>query len=232
MGARREYPEVDDADPSSGAAASMRLNELSMETVDTPPPDATLSIPVVLGSVRDGRQSERPALLLVERLLALGCEAPLVDLRDLDLPIYGQHPDADERDAVRSFQATIAASDAAIILTPEYNHSFTSAVKNAIDFLHSELRRKPVAVCGLSGGGLGGARAVEQLKLVLIELHAVPIRDSVYFSDARGLFDDQGVLSRPEYVGRIDDLVGELIWYARALRWARATVPLPVKVPR
>jgi NAD(P)H-dependent FMN reductase len=203
-----------------------------METADTPPLNTTLSIPVVLGSVREGRQSERPAHLLVERLTALGCEAPLVDLRALDLPIYGQRPDADELEGVGALKATMVASDAAIILTPEYNHSFTSAVKNAIDYLHSELRRKPVAVCGLSGGGLGGARAVEQFKLVLIELHAVPIRDSVYFSDARGLFDDQGVLSRPEYVGRIDDLIGELIWYARALKWARATVPLPVRVPR
>jgi NAD(P)H-dependent FMN reductase len=203
-----------------------------MVSVDHSAPDAALTIPVVLGSVREGRQSERPAHLLVERLTALGCQAPLVDLRTLDLPIYGQRADADELAAVREFQQTIAAGDAAVILTPEYNHSFTSAVKNAIDYLHSELRRKPVAVCGLSGGGLGGARAVEQLKLVLIELHAVPIRDSVYFSDARGIFDDQGVLSRPEYVARIDDLLGELIWYSGALGWGRANLPLPVKQPR
>jgi NAD(P)H-dependent FMN reductase len=194
--------------------------------------DVSLSIPVVLGSVREGRQSERPAHLLVERLTALGCQAPLVDLRTLDLPIYGQHADAHELASVRELQQTIVASDAAVIVTPEYNHSFTSAVKNAVDYLHSELRRKPVAVCGLSGGGLGGARAVEQLKLVLIELHAVPIRDSVYFSDARGIFDDQGVLSRPEYVARIDDLLGELIWYARALGWGRANLALPVRQPR
>jgi len=203
-----------------------------METGATAPLDATLTIPVVLGSVRHGRQSERPAHLLVERLTALGCQAPLVDLRELDLPIYGQNVDADELTAVHSLQATMAAGDAAVVLTPEYNHSFTSAVKNAIDFLHTELRRKPVAVCGLSGGGLGGARAVEQLKLVLIELHAIPIRDSVYFSDARGLFDAAGVLARPEYVARIDDLINELIWYTRALAWGRAHLPLPVKVPR
>jgi NAD(P)H-dependent FMN reductase len=168
----------------------------------------------------------------VERLTTLGCDAPLVDLRALDLPIYGQNTSANELESVQTFQATIAAADAAIVLTPEYNHSFTSAVKNAIDYLHSELRRKPVAVCGLSGGGLGGARAVEQLKLVLIELHAVPIRDSVYFSDARGLFDDHGILSRPEYIARIDDLLGELMWYARTLKWGRAAVPLPVRRPR
>ena len=90
-----------------------------------------------------------------------------------------------------------AESDAIVWLTPEYNHGYTSAIKNAIDFLHAEIRRKPMAVCGLSGGTPGGARAVEQLKLVLLELRAVTIRDSVYFSDARNLFDQDGALLRP-----------------------------------
>lgn len=188
-----------------------------------------LSIPVVLGSVREHRMSERPAHLLVERLTALGCDAPLLDLRALDLPIYGQTPGQDRLPAVAQFQATAARADAMVWLTPEYNHSFTSAVKNAIDFLHGEIRRKPVAVCGLSGGGLGGARAVEQLKLVLIELHAVTIRDSVYFSDARSLFDAAGALLRPEFVQRTDDMLAELIWYARILTWGRAEMPLPQK---
>jgi NAD(P)H-dependent FMN reductase len=195
--------------------------------VETLIPDvAALTIPVVLGSVRPRRLSERPARLLVERLTALGCQSPLVDLRELDLPIFGQH---DELPAIAELQSVTAGADAVVWLTPEYNHSFTSAVKNAVDYLHAELRRKPVAVCGLSGGGLGGARAVEQLKLVLIEMHAVPIRDSVYFSDARTLFDEQGTLQRPAYLGRIDDMLAGLIWYARVLTWGRAGVPLPVK---
>jgi NAD(P)H-dependent FMN reductase len=191
-----------------------------------------LTIPVVLGSVRTGRLSERPARLIVERLATLGCRAPLVDLRELNLPIYGQTPDQDDRPGVVELKEAAAEADAIVWLTPEYNHGYTSAVKNAVDYLHSEIRRKPVAVCGLSGGGLGGARAVEQLKLVLIELHAVTIRDSVYFSDARRLFDEQGQLQRPEYVGRIDDMLAELIWYAHVLTWGRSQVPLPVKSRR
>jgi NAD(P)H-dependent FMN reductase len=193
------------------------------------PDTSALTIPVVLGSVRSGRLSERPAHLLVERLTALGCRAPLVDLRALDLPVYGQSPSQDDLPAVTELKTIMAEADAVVWLTPEYNHSFTSAVKNAVDYLHSEIRRKPVAVCGLSGGGLGGARAVEQLKLVLIELHAIPIRDSVYFSDARTLFDQDGTLQRPEYIGRIDDMLAELVWYSRILTWGRAQVPLPVR---
>jgi NAD(P)H-dependent FMN reductase len=201
-----------------------------MSTDPSSRPETHLTIPVILGSVRSGRQSERPAHLIVERLQALGHEAPLLDLRALNLPVFGQVDAAGDLPAVQALQATVAAGDALVILTPEYNHSFTSAVKNAIDYLHSEIRRKPVAVCGLSGGGLGGARAVEQMKLVLIELHAVPIRDSVYFSDARNIFDAEGNLAHPEYIRRVDDTLHELAWYARALGWGREHVPIPARV--
>lgn len=200
-----------------------------MTTISDLPGLSALTIPVVLGSVRPRRLSERPAHLILERLTALGCQAPLVDLRVLDLPIFGQSRDQDDLPAVVELKTVAAEADAVVWLTPEYNHSFTSAVKNAVDYLHSEIRRKPMAICGLSGGGLGGARAVEQLKLVLIELHAVTIRDSVYFSDARGLFDQGGTLQRPEYIRRIDDMLAELIWYTQVLTWGRAQVPLPVK---
>ena len=73
----------------------------------------------------------------------------------------------------------------------------------------------------------GGVRAVEQLKLVLIELHALPIRGSVYFTDARSIFDDAGQLLRPEFVRRSDEVIAELAWYAAALRWGRANLPVP-----
>lgn len=190
---------------------------------------STLSIPVVLGSVRPNRLSERPARLIAERLTALGHQAPLLDLRELNLPMYGLSTEQEALPSVVTLQEAAASADGMVWLTPEYNHSFTSVVKNAIDYLHAEIRRKPVAVCGLSGGNLGGARAVEQLKLVAIEMHALPIRDSVYFSDARRIFDDRGALQRTEYLARIDDMLAELTWYARVLTWGRESVPLPVR---
>jgi NAD(P)H-dependent FMN reductase len=194
-----------------------------MEAVEQAP----LIIPVVLGSVRPNRRSYRPALLLGERVRAAGHRSEVVDLRALDLPMYGQADANESHPSVLAFRRVMAEADAAVWLSPEYNHGYTSAVKNAIDYLHGEIRRKPMAVCGLSGGGIGGARAVEQLKLVLIELHAVPIRGSVYFSDARTLFDEAGNLLRPEFIDRIDDVVAELAWYARALSWGRQNMPIP-----
>ena len=186
-----------------------------------------LLIPVVLGSIRKGRRSYNPARLLAERLEARGHVTELVDLKELALPMYDEEDETDAHPNVVAFQALMQRSDASIWLSPEYNHSFTSAIKNAIDHLHGELRRKPVLCCGLAGGAAGGVRASEGLKTVLIELHAVPIRDSVHFSDARTLFDADGQLLKPEFIRRIDHVIAELEWYARALKWGRAFVPIP-----
>src|SRR5215210_7690210 len=89
---------------------------------------SALTIPVVLGSVRPRRLSERPARLLVERLTAIGCRAPLVDLRVLDLPIFGQTWEQDELPAVVELKSAASEADAMVWLTPEYNHGYTSAI--------------------------------------------------------------------------------------------------------
>jgi NAD(P)H-dependent FMN reductase len=191
--------------------------------------DRILSIPIVLGSIRVQRRSERPARLLHERVLAAGHHSELLDLKELGLPIYDEAEASASHPGVQAFRASLAQADAVLWLTPEYNHGYTAATKNAVDYLHRELRRKPVAVCGLSASALGGVRAVEQLKLVLIELHALPIRDSVYFTDARTLYDADGALLRPEFIRRTDEVIAELAWYATALRWAREHVPIPEK---
>jgi NAD(P)H-dependent FMN reductase len=188
---------------------------------------ARLKIPVILGSIRRGRRSHNPALLLVERIAAAGHDAELVDLRELALPMFDEEEASEKHPNVEAFRLIIAESDAQVWLTPEYNHGYTSVIKNALDYLHGEIRRKPAVVCGLSGGLIGGARAVEQLKSVLIELHVVPIRESVYFNDARTLFDESGALLRPEIVDRIDYVLSDLIWYTRILKWGRAHVPVP-----
>jgi NAD(P)H-dependent FMN reductase len=186
-----------------------------------------LTIPVILGSIRKGRRSHNAARLLVERVAEAGHRTQLVDLRELALPMFDEEEASEQHHGVAAFRQIIAESAAQIWLTPEYNHGYSSVVKNALDYLHGEIRRKPAVVCGLSGGAIGGARAVEQLKSVLIELHVVPIRESVYFTDARTLFDPEGLLLRPEFVDRIDYVISDLVWYAEALRWARETLTVP-----
>jgi NAD(P)H-dependent FMN reductase len=186
-----------------------------------------LLVPVVLGSIRAKRRSESPARLLVERVANAGHATELIDLRDLSLPFYDESDASTNHPSVRSFKQTMARADAVVWLSPEYNHTFTSATKNAIEYVGRELRRKPTLVCGLSKGPTGGVRAVEQLKLVLLDLHVVPIRGSILFDDAGNLFDDEGRLIRTEFVRRIDEVLAELTWFAQVLAWGRSHVTPP-----
>jgi NAD(P)H-dependent FMN reductase len=188
---------------------------------------APLFIPVVLGSIRRNRRSHRPAGLVAERVAAAGHQTELLDLRELSLPVYDEEEASEQHPGVARLRQSLDQSDASIWFSPEYNHSFTSAIKNALDYLDEEIRRKPSAACGLTRAAQGGVRATEQLKLVLIELHSLPIRDSVHFGEAHTLFAEDGTLLRPDFVRRIDLMVAELAWYARALRWGREHLPLP-----
>jgi NAD(P)H-dependent FMN reductase len=204
-----------------------------VDTRDATPATAyggALFIPVVCGSIRRNRRSYLPAKLLAERVAAAGHETHLFDLRELALPMYDEEASSETHPGVVALRAALARSHASIWLSPEYNHSFTSAIKNAIDYVDEELRRKPVAACGLAGGTSGGIRASEGLKTVLIELHAVPIRESVHFSEARTMFDPDGTLLRPDVIQRIDYMLAHLVWYARALRWGRDNLAVPVRI--
>jgi NAD(P)H-dependent FMN reductase len=186
-----------------------------------------LNIPVILGSVRSGRASEKVAWLLRDRVEKAGHYSTLIDLKELALPVYGEELSSHARHAVASLGEHLTRSDASIWLTPEYNHGYTSAIKNAVDYLGDQLKRKPAVVCGLSSGIGGGIRAVEQFKQVLIEFHALPIRTSVYFGEAGQLFDEDGAVRHPSVVERVDAAVADLSWYATVLAWGRENVTLP-----
>jgi NAD(P)H-dependent FMN reductase len=110
-------------------------------------------------------------------------------------------------------------------VTPEYNHGYPAPLKALIDSAGVEWHAKPVAFVSY-GGVSGGLRAVEQLRLVFAELHAVTIRDSVSFPGAWEQFDETGALRNPERAHRgMKTLVARLHWWAVALRQARSMAP-------
>lgn len=119
----------------------------------------------------------------------------------------------------------LAAADAFVIVTPEYNHSFPAPLKNAIDWLSREWKAKPVGFVSY-GGRSGGLRAVEQLRQVFAELHAVTVRDTVSFHDAWTQFEPDG---RPKDAKgcavAAATMLDQLAWWGSALRDARNRQP-------
>ncbi|WP_024875605.1 NADPH-dependent FMN reductase [Saccharomonospora piscinae] len=179
-----------------------------------------LRLAVIIGSVRTDRFGTVPAEWFAGRASAHGdYDVDVIDLADYDLPVS-----MDENDDVAALGARLAEADAFVVATPEYNHSFPAGLKNAIDHFHAEWQAKPVAL--LSYGGMsGGLRAVEHLRLVFAELHAVTMRNSLSFHNVWGLFDDAGAPKDESTATAAKQLLDQLRWWAVALRDARHAHP-------
>lgn len=193
-----------------------------------------LHLVVIVGSVREGRVGPTVARWFggeAEQYSGLSVE--LVDLADVGLPMvlpsfeFGAlpRPSPQARVALAKLTPRLAAADAFVVVTPEYNHSFPASLKNAIDWHKQEWQAKPVGF--VSYGGLaGGLRAVEHLRAVFAELHAVTVSETVSFHGVWSQFDERGNPTRPEECGpAAKALLDQLTWWARALREARTARP-------
>ncbi|MDW4899769.1 NAD(P)H-dependent oxidoreductase [Streptomyces californicus] len=190
-------------------------------------PAAPLKVAVILGSNRDGRFGPViAAWFLAGAARHPGVETDLIDVAEADLPAaITFSPDADAAARLGAVSARLAAADAFVVLTPEYNHSFPAPLKTLIDWHSAEWQAKPVAFVGY-GGISGGLRAVEHLRQVFAELHTVTLRDTVSFHNAGALFDDEGRHLDPEPAdAAAKTLLDQLVWWGTALRDARKARP-------
>lgn len=142
-------------------------------------------IHVIIGSTRQNRFSEKPAQYIFDELKKKeDIQAELIDLRDWPLPFFdepmspGMLKGNYSNDLVKKWAAKIGEADGYIMVTPEYNHGYPAVLKNAIDWLFTEWKNKPVGF--VSYGNAGGARSVEQLRQVVIELQMLPIRNAIH----------------------------------------------------
>lgn len=191
---------------------------------------ATPHIQVILGSVRRGRFGEKPAAWLMDKLSARSdLDAELIDLRDYPLPIFDQPlpPAHTQREypseEIARWGETIDRADGYVVITPEYNHGYPPSLKNALDYVFPELNRKPISFVGY--GNVGGARAIEQLRLVAVEFEMAPLRHAIHILPDLMLPARQAETFTPEMFAsldeRIDRAAADLVWWARALAAAR-----------
>ncbi|MFI5531253.1 NADPH-dependent FMN reductase [Kitasatospora sp. NPDC051853] len=182
-----------------------------------------LRLAVIIGSTREGRFGPTVAHWFADRARRReDLDVDLVDLLDERLPdVLAGTPTPE----VASLTPRLAAADAFVVVTPEYNHSYPAPLKSAIDWHRQEWQAKPVGFVSY-GGIAGGLRAVEHLRQVFAEVHATTVRDTVSFHSAWELFDEAGQLhdpARPE--GAAKTMLDQLVWWGRALRDAKSAHP-------
>ena len=190
-----------------------------------------LKLKIILGSTRPNRFSEQAGKWISEEAGKVAdVKAEILDLRDYAMPFfnevvspsYKQEPYKNE--AVARFTSKIAEGDAFIIVTPEYNRGTSGVLKNALDWVYPEWNNKPVGF--VAYGSVGGARAVEQLRTVAVELQMAPVRNAVHINSHWMLLDEKGVLKTgalDPYKEAAEGLLNQLLWWARALKSARDT---------
>jgi len=183
--------------------------------------DQNLFIPVILGTARKDRESEAAAKYVFEQVQKYGVGTEYVDVRSM--AIEATTPSWVEDNKADEWRELAAKSDGFVFVVPEYNRGYPGELKMLIDRALSEYKYKPVMVCGVSSGGFGGARVVENLLGVWVTMNMVPIKSSVFFSGIADLFDESGKITDDSYAERIAGMMDEMIWFAKTLKQARST---------
>ncbi|WP_431677398.1 NADPH-dependent FMN reductase [Kitasatospora sp. KL5] len=188
-----------------------------------------LKIGIILGSTRPNRNGEQVAKWVLDiASRRTDAEFELIDLRDHPLPhldepmppSLGQY----QNEHTRQWADEIASYDGFVIVTPEYNHGIPAVLKNALDFLYAEWNNKAVGY--VSYGGVGGVRAVEQLRLVAAELQMADVRQQVALSLITE-FENYRAFKPGDYnLPALNAMLDQVIAWSTAL--APLRVPSPV----
>lgn len=184
-------------------------------------------IAIIVGSIRPNRFADKPAEWIEKIARDRGdMDVEVLDLKEFDLPMFAEEKSPawgrSSSEAGRRWQEKVDGFDGYLILAAEYNRGPTAVLKNALDYAYKEWNRKPVAFVGY--GGVGGARAVEQLRLNAVELQMAPTRSAVHiqWADMSQVMEGKKQLSEFEHLnGSARGVLDELAWWARALKQAR-----------
>ncbi len=186
-------------------------------------------IPIILGSTRRGRQSGKVARFVLRRIENAGAESEILDLAAYKFPIMEERLRFrdDPPPRLREFADKMARADAIVIVTPEYNNGYPGVLKNALDYLLPEYRRKPFGIVTVSGGGFGGLNCLAQLRLVTLGMGAFPIPASLPISRVQETFEEDGSPRDVSYEKRAQAFVTELLWFTEAVATQKAKERMP-----
>jgi len=194
----------------------------------------TLKIALIIGSTRPNRFADTPARWIVDGAAERSdFTLDVLDLRDWPLPFFEEPASSAATNGAFSnpvaerWRHKIAEFDGFIATVAEYNHGPTAVLKNAFDYAHVEWNSKPISYVGY--GGMGGARAVEQLRMTAIELQMAPIKQAVHIGmePFLGLLLHGKKLDDYEYIVQSRTaMFNQLVWWAGALKAARQATAL------
>jgi len=183
-----------------------------------------LKLAIIVGSTRPGRKADAVAGWVHEIAIKRGdAEFEIVDIQDFELPLLDEPVPPSQhqysKPHTKAWAAKIDSFDGYVFVTPEYNHSTSGALKNAIDYLYREWNNKAAGFVGY--GSAGGTRAVEQLRLVMGELQIADVRAQVMLSLFTDFENFTVFTPGAQHERAVTAMLDQLIAWAGALRTLR-----------
>ena len=184
-------------------------------------------IGVIVGSTRATRFADKPTEWIASIARARGdFDVEVVDLRDYPMPFFDEAASSlwapSKNEVALRWQKKVAEFDGFIVIAAEYNRGPTAVLKNALDYAYTEWNRKPITFVGY--GGVGGARAIEQLRLHAVELQMAPSRFAVHivWGDFIQILQQGKKIEEFEHLNQAATVaLDDLAWWARVLKQAR-----------
>lgn len=179
-----------------------------------------MNILVISASAREGRTSHGVALYLASKLGAQGHDAQILDLKTLPMPaleyVLAKAPNPDE--AYLDAREQLRWADAMIFVSPEYNGTYTAALKNLVDHMSkAEFAKKVIGISTPTTGALGGMRAALSLQELVLALWAIPVPQMLPVSFVDKKVSADGVLLDPAWEKAVDTYLSEFTWLASAV---------------
>ncbi|HYG14900.1 MAG TPA: NAD(P)H-dependent oxidoreductase [Bacteroidia bacterium] len=177
-------------------------------------------IEIISSSVRKGRNSHRVAQYLQYKINSgTVAKAVILDLMEYNFPIFDERLkyQASPTPQMLEYAARIKNADGIIIVTPEYNGGYPPALKNAVDFLYEEWRRKPVAISTVSDGSFGGTQVITSIQFTLWKMKALTVPAMFPNPKVQDVYDEKGVAKNPaETDKRSMPFIEELYYWIKA----------------
>ena len=183
-----------------------------------------LKVGIILGSTRPNRNGEAVARWVEQQVKDRNdASYELVDIKDFNLPLLDEPIPPSQgkysQPHTKRWAEKIAGFDAFIFVTPEYNHATSGALKNALDFLYAEWNNKAAGF--VSYGSMGGARAVENLRLIMAELQIADVRAQVMFSLATDFKNYSAFTPDPRHEKELGVMLKQLVAWGTAMQTVR-----------
>lgn len=189
-----------------------------------------MRIAILLGSVREGRQTHKVTDFLEGELLKLpGVSVDLIDLREWRLPIFEDRWQKMEEPPGQlvDLSESLSKADGMIFASPEYHGSYTGVLKNAVDHYWKEFYRKPIGVIATGAGQFGGINASTEMQQLILSIGAFPMPYKLLVPNVKYAFDADDQPVENALLESMDRFVKDYLWFARAIVAAKELEAAP-----